>query len=138
MRIGDLAAATGVSVRSLRYYEEQGLLPADRTPSGQRSYAVPAVERVRLIQQLFAAGLPSRTIVQLLPCVDAGVATAESFALLVAERDRITAQLAELEAARDRLDEVIAISEHPTPEHCPALRDEPAPGSTPAVPALAA
>ncbi|MFJ7288678.1 MerR family transcriptional regulator [Curtobacterium sp. AB451] len=126
MRIGDLAAATGVSVRSLRYYEEQGLLRADRTPSGQRAYATPAIDRVRLIQQLFAAGLPSRTVVQLLPCVDAGVATDETFALLVAERDRITTQLAELEAARDRLDEVIAITEHPTPEHCPALRDRPA------------
>lgn len=123
MRIGDLAAATGASVRSLRYYEEQGLLAAERTAGGQRSYAVASVERVRLVQQLFAAGLPSRTIVQLLPCVDAGVATPESFALLVAERDRITAQLAELEGARARLDEVIAISEHPTPEHCPALRE---------------
>ncbi|MDM7884709.1 MULTISPECIES: MerR family transcriptional regulator [Curtobacterium] len=123
MRIGDLAAATGASVRSLRYYEQQGLLTATRTSGGQRSYAGTSVERVQLVQQLFAAGLPSRTIVQLLPCVDAGVATAESFALLVAERDRITAQLADLEAARARLDEVIAISEHPTPEHCPALRE---------------
>lgn len=123
MRIGDLAAATGASVRSLRYYEQQGLLTATRTSGGQRSYAGTSVERVRLVRQLFAAGLPSRTIVQLLPCVDAGVATAESFALLVAERDRITAQLADLEAARARLDEVIAISEHPTPEHCPALRE---------------
>ena len=122
MRIGDLAAATGVSVRSLRYYEEQGLLVSERTHSGQRTYAAPAVERVQLIQQLFAAGLPSRTIVQLLPCVDAGVATAESFALLRAERDRVETQIAELEAVRERLDEVIAISEHPTAEHCPALR----------------
>lgn len=124
MRIGDLAAATGVSVRSLRYYEEQGLLTADRTASGQRTYRPAAVERVRLVQQLFGAGLPSRTIVQLLPCVDAGVATPESYALLVSERDRITAQLAELEATRRHLDEVIAITEHPTAEHCPALRDQ--------------
>jgi DNA-binding transcriptional MerR regulator len=123
VRIGDLAAATGASVRSLRYYEEQGLLVATRTPSGQRTYGAPAVERVQLVQQLFAVGLPSRTIVQLLPCVDSGRATPESFALLVSERDRITAQLAELEAARERLDEVITISEHPTPEHCPALRE---------------
>lgn len=122
LRIGDLAAETGVSVRSLRYYEEQGLLTADRTASGQRTYGPSAVDRVRLVQQLFGAGLASRTIVQLLPCVDAGVATPESFALLVAERDRITAQLAELEATRRHLDEVIAITEHPTAEHCPALR----------------
>jgi DNA-binding transcriptional MerR regulator len=124
MRIGDLAAATSVSVRSLRYYEEQGLLRSTRTGGGQREYEPEAVERVRLVQQLFAAGLPSRTIVQLLPCVDAGASTPESFALLVSERDRITAQLAELEAARDRLDAVIEITKHPTPEHCPALRDQ--------------
>ncbi|KQS10202.1 MerR family transcriptional regulator [Curtobacterium sp. Leaf183] len=122
MRIGDLSARAGVSVRSLRYYEEQGLLVADRTAAGQRTYDDAAVERVRLVQQLYAAGLSSRTIAQLLPCVDAGVATPESFALLTDERDRITAQMAELRAARDRLDEVISISEHPTPEHCPALR----------------
>jgi DNA-binding transcriptional MerR regulator len=127
MRIGDLAAQTGASVRSLRYYEEQGMLTATRTASGQRTYGRDAVDRVRLVQQLFAAGLPSRTIVQLLPCVDAGRATPESFALLVQERDRITAQLAELTAARDRLDEVIDISEHPTPEHCPTLRVEQVP-----------
>lgn len=128
MRIGDLAAETGVSVRSLRYYEEQGLLTASRTASGQRVYTDAAVERVQLVQQLFAAGLASRTIVQLLPCVDRGESTPESFALLIAERDRITAQLAELESARQRLDEVIAITEHPTAEHCPALR-EPADGA---------
>ncbi|QQD77860.1 MerR family transcriptional regulator [Curtobacterium sp. YC1] len=126
MRIGDLAAETGVSVRSLRYYEEQGMLAADRTASGQRVYTAAAVERVQLVQQLFAAGLASRTIVQLLPCVDRGESTPESFALLLAERDRITAQLAELQAVRGRLDEVIAITEHPTAEHCPALRDRPA------------
>jgi DNA-binding transcriptional MerR regulator len=122
MRIGDLAARAGVSVRSLRYYEEQGLLAAARTASGQRTYDQAAVDRVRLVQQLYAAGLSSRTIAQLMPCVDAGVATPESEALLTRERDRITAQMAELQAARDRLDEVISITEHPTAEHCPALR----------------
>ncbi|MFI5897699.1 MerR family DNA-binding transcriptional regulator [Actinoplanes sp. NPDC051513] len=38
MRIGDLSAATGASTRSLRYYEEQGLLTSTRTPGGQRVY----------------------------------------------------------------------------------------------------
>ena len=47
MRIGDLAEHTGASVRSLRYYEEQGLLLADRTPSGQRTYDDDAVDDIR-------------------------------------------------------------------------------------------
>ncbi|KQO59727.1 MerR family transcriptional regulator [Curtobacterium sp. Leaf261] len=128
MRIGEVASRSGVSVRALRYYEEQGLLPADRTGSGQRTYDEPAVERVQLIQQLYAAGLPSRTILELLPCVDTGHASPESFALLTAERDRIGAQIRSLQQAQAKLDEVIHIAHNPTPEHCPALR-HPAPSA---------
>ncbi len=50
MRIGELAAKAGVSVRALRYYEEQGLLAATRTSSGQRTYPDTAVDRVLLVQ----------------------------------------------------------------------------------------
>lgn len=123
MRIGDVANRAGVSARALRYYEEQGLLASERTPSGQRTYAESAVERVQLIQQFFTAGLPSRTILQLLPCVDSGQASPEVFEMLSAERDRITAAMADLTAARDALDRLVDIAKHPTPEHCPALRD---------------
>ena len=110
MRIGELGGTAGVSVRALRYYEEQGLLKSERTPRGQRIYPPAAVERVQLIQQLYAAGLPSRTILDLLPCVDAGVSTPESRARLAAERDRIDRQITGLLATRDRLDAVIAIA----------------------------
>src|SRR5258708_4374886 len=60
MRIGELARRTGVSERSLRYYETQGLLRAERTPGGHREYGDWAVDRVIRIQALYAAGLPSR------------------------------------------------------------------------------
>jgi len=123
MRIGEVARRAGVSTRALRYYEEQGLLSSERTPSGQRVYPESAVERVRLIQQLFTAGLPSRTIVRLMPCIEAGVAAPEVFELMAAERARITASMADLAAARDSLDRMIAIANDPTPEHCPALRE---------------
>lgn len=75
MRIGELAAKAGVSTRALRYYEEQNLLSATRSPSGQRTYPDGAVDRVQLIQQLYAAGLASKSIVQLLLCVVTGEAT---------------------------------------------------------------
>ena len=110
MRIGELAERAGVSVRALRYYEEQGLLTAERSGSGQRHYAEPAVDRVQLIQHLYAAGLTSRTIADLMPCVDAKVSTPESRARLASERDRIDDQIAQLTLARDRLDAVIAFS----------------------------
>lgn len=126
MRIGEVAQRSGVSTRALRYYEEQGLIAASRTVSGQRTYAESAVDRVRLIQNFFAAGLPSRTILKLLPCYDTATATAETFALLEAERVRISESMDSLAAARNALDRMIDLAHHPAPEHCPALRETPA------------
>lgn len=107
MRIGELAARTGVSVRALRYYEEQALLTSDRSPSGQRHYPESAVDRIELIQQLYAAGLTSKGIVELMPCVVDGNATPELLDRLSVERDRIDGHIAELVGARNRLDSVI-------------------------------
>jgi DNA-binding transcriptional MerR regulator len=117
MRIGELARRTGVSERSLRYYEQQGLLAADRTPGGQRDYPEQAVDRVIRIQELFAAGLHSRKIARLLPCMrdsDGGpsrIATPELVTELVAERARIEKMMAELANSRDVLDDVIRAAE---------------------------
>ncbi|GAB3461945.1 MerR family transcriptional regulator [Streptomonospora sediminis] len=121
MRIGELAKRSGVSVRALRYYEEQRLLESARTPGGQRDYPEEAVDRVQLLQQLYAAGLASRTIVDLLPCVTTGRATSEMLEQVTAERDRIAARIAELGQAKDKLDSVI--------EHVAAARAAP-PGSS--------
>ncbi|MGN9780983.1 MerR family transcriptional regulator [Nonomuraea sp. ZG12] len=126
MRIGDVASRAGVSTRALRYYEEQGLLDPERTASGQRSYPESAVQRVRLIQHFYAAGLPSRTILHVLPCVDAGTATPEVLDVLSVERDRIAAKMAELEHALAQLDRVIDFARHP--DHCSAPRTR---GATP-------
>ncbi len=68
MRIGELAKATGVSTRSLRYYEEQGLLPAERLANGYREYTEQAVRQVAFIQDLYQAGLPSEVIRDIIPC----------------------------------------------------------------------
>jgi DNA-binding transcriptional MerR regulator len=108
MRIGDLAARTGVSVRALRYYEQQGLISAARTPAGQRVYPEAAVERVALIRMLLAAGLPSRTIVDILPCTRTGGISQEQRELLSAELDRIDHRIRALSDARDQLATLIA------------------------------
>jgi DNA-binding transcriptional MerR regulator len=117
MRIGELARRTGVSERSLRYYEEQGLLEAGRTPGGHREYPERAVDRVIRIQVLYAAGLSSRVIDGILPCMrdhDGGPneSTTESLAAeLRAERERIDRQIADLLRSREILDEVIATAD---------------------------
>ena len=112
MRIGSLAAATGVSVRSLRYYEEQGLLQAGRSASGQRFYLDGAVERVKLIRQLFAAGLCSSTMVDLIPCMsDSAERTPLLADRLRSERDRISRDIANLRQIRFALEQVIVQAE---------------------------
>ncbi|MFH0177932.1 MerR family transcriptional regulator [Streptomyces cacaoi] len=106
MRIGELASRAKVSVRSVRYYEEQGLLTSTRSASGQRHYTDSEVERVALIQALYTAGLSSRTIAELLPCVDAPSEANSDSALerMALERDRLSAHIADLVRTRDSLD----------------------------------
>lgn len=111
MRIGELSKRTGVSSRSLRYYEAQGLLTSSRSGAGQRHYSDAEVERVSLIRQLFDAGMSSRVIAAVLPCVetpgDPGIVE-EAFATMARERDRIDADIARLQEARNALDAVMA------------------------------
>ncbi|MFD6451769.1 MULTISPECIES: MerR family transcriptional regulator [unclassified Nocardia] len=113
MRIGELSKRTGVSPRSLRYYEAQGLLTSSRSGAGQRHYSDAEVQRVSLIRQLFAAGMSSRVIATVLPCVDIpgdlGVAE-ETFATMTRERDRIDAEIAHLTENRDALDALIRVN----------------------------
>ncbi|GAB3657158.1 MerR family transcriptional regulator [Glycomyces tarimensis] len=121
MRIGDLSKRTGVSVRALRYYEEQGLLEPERSPSGQRLYPESAVEKVAFFQDMYAAGLSSRRIAELLPCVDTGLTDEAQRRMLHAERDRIGDTVDRLQAALRRLDGVIEIAEARSAEAGPVM-----------------
>lgn len=95
LSIGDLAEVTGASPRSLRYYEEQGLLLAQRTPAGHRRYEHEAVDRVALVQRLFAAGLTSTEIRPVLPG-------------MIAEEHRTGALVTALRGYRERLQQEVA------------------------------
>lgn len=112
MRIGELAERAGVSVRSLRYYEEQGLLASTRSPSGQRHYVESDVAHVKFLQRMYAAGLSSRTIVEVLPCSTApSEANSDAaFDRLVLERDRLSAHIEELIRTREALDGIIGLN----------------------------
>lgn len=115
MRIGELARAVGVSVRSLRYYEQHGLLEPVRSAGGHRAYRPADVDQVRRVRILLAAGIPVATIAELLPCMDERDGTLASGCPeltdeLLAERARISAALGDLHAARDALDAVLAAS----------------------------
>ncbi|WP_328916103.1 MULTISPECIES: MerR family transcriptional regulator [unclassified Streptomyces] len=109
MRIGQLSERTGTSRRLLRYYEEQGLLVSDRAPNGYREYDERYVERVLQIRGLLDAGLPTRIIRQILPCLNGpgalyvSDATPETIATLEHERDRMTERIHFLVRNRDAI-----------------------------------
>ncbi|MET9357158.1 MerR family transcriptional regulator [Streptomyces sp. NPDC006617] len=109
MRIGELSARTGASRRSLRYYEEQGLLVSSRSPSAQRHYEDEHVQRVRLIQAFLAAGMASGTIAEMAPCMSEPTEDRARRALDIMgrERARLSEAIEGLAAARDALDHLI-------------------------------
>jgi MerR family Zn(II)-responsive transcriptional regulator of zntA len=58
MRIGELAAATGTTATTLRFYERAGILSSPRrTPAGYRDYDDAAVARVDFVRRGREAGL---------------------------------------------------------------------------------
>lgn len=64
--IGQLAEASGVSVRTLRFYEEKGFLNPARTESGYRRYSERDERRLAQVMAMRSCGLPLATIGQLL------------------------------------------------------------------------
>lgn len=69
MKIGELSLRTGVSIRSLRYYEQQGLLAPLRNEKGYREYTPFAEEQVKNIQLYLNLGLSTEQISSFLHCV---------------------------------------------------------------------
>jgi DNA-binding transcriptional MerR regulator len=84
--IGELARRTGLTVKTIRYYSDAGLVPpTDRTPAGYRRYSPDAVARLGLIRTLRELGLDLATIRKVLDHEKAlsDVATAHAEALTI-------------------------------------------------------
>ena len=69
--IGDLAAATGTTVNTIRFYEEIGLMPkAARTESGRRTYGISELLRLSFIRHARAMGFPLDEVRSLMELAD--------------------------------------------------------------------
>ncbi|MBB4933249.1 DNA-binding transcriptional MerR regulator [Lipingzhangella halophila] len=108
MRIGELSRLTGASPRSLRYYEQLGLITAERRNNGYRDYPDSAVTVVGNIRALLAAGLAMAEIQQVGDCLYAGdLAETEVCDHIIELYERrlagVEANLADLADVRERL-----------------------------------
>ncbi|MCH8991615.1 MAG: heavy metal-responsive transcriptional regulator [Acidobacteria bacterium] len=76
MRIGELAQEIGVNTKTIRYYEDIGVLPPpDRAPNGYRDYGGEAVGRLRFVRDAQATGLTLTEIASILDLRGQGEAT---------------------------------------------------------------
>jgi DNA-binding transcriptional MerR regulator len=109
--IGQVAEATGVAAKTIRYYEEIGVLPSpSRTASGYRQYDEPGVQRVRFIRRARALGLPLRHLKTLTATLNGGPRPALRPRLLALVREQLSAvrdQIAELQRLQGDLEQVL-------------------------------
>lgn len=107
MRIGELADRTGVSPRSLRYYEQQGLLAPHRAGNGYRAYDELDAVRVANIKELLDAGL---TLDDVRPALEKGCLEAplRHAAFCAEQLDRAHDRLATLDERITALQELRA------------------------------
>lgn len=105
MKISEVAALTNTSTKTLRFYENSGLLPPPaRTASGYRNYGPEIVDRLRFIHRGQAAGLALQEVRQILAIHDRGEAPCAHVRQLLSTRiDEVRAQIAELIALEGHL-----------------------------------
>ncbi len=105
MKIGEIAGRAGVPAKTIRFWEDQGLLPAPaRTATGYRDYDPAILERLAFIRHAQAAGLTLGHIRQVLDIRDSGEPPCVHVTDLIARRlGEVEARLAELARARDQL-----------------------------------
>ena len=103
--IGELAARTGRSVHTIRWYEQQGLLPPVPRLSGQRIYSNRHVEWMELMDRLRLSGMPIAELRRYTALAQRGAATlAQTREVLLAHRERVQAQIAQWNQAQKIID----------------------------------
>jgi MerR family transcriptional regulator, redox-sensitive transcriptional activator SoxR len=109
LTIGQVSARSGVAASALRYYEDQGLVAATRTPGGARRYARSVLRRLAFVRAAQNVGLSLAEIRDALATLPGDrPPTAQDWARLSRGwRDRLDEQIAALVQLRDGLDSCI-------------------------------
>lgn len=110
LTIGQVAKTSGVAAKTIRYYEQIGVLPVpSRSASGYRLYDQAGVERLRLIRRARSLGLPLRQLKTLTNTLNGGPRPALRPRLLELVGEQLAAvqdQIAGLELLRQHLEQV--------------------------------
>ncbi len=105
--IGDLANETGVKTRTIRFYEEKGLLPRPRrSESGYRLYSEQDIKLLRLVRSARSLGLSIRDVGGLLATAEhnsCGSFQGQAARLIVDKLEQVEASIREMEALKEDL-----------------------------------
>ncbi|MFN7168524.1 MAG: MerR family transcriptional regulator [Pannonibacter sp.] len=109
MKIGDLAARTGLSVDTLRYYEKIGLIPAPlRDAGGRRVYDASILRWLQFLERLKATGMGIRDRLAYAELRARGAETArERRVMIERHRQKVVASLWEMQKTLELLDEKV-------------------------------
>lgn len=112
MRIGELAKRTGTTTRTLRFYEEQGLLDADRAANGYRDYSARHQRLITEIQTLQSIGFSLDETRPFVDCLraghEAGDSCGDSIQVYRRKIAEVDALLSRLSAVRTELHDKLA------------------------------
>lgn len=120
MKIGEIATRAGVSTKTIRYYENIGVIPdAERAPNGYRTYDQTTVDRLSFVRDAQAAGLSLTEINLILALRDEGETTCHHvISMLESHLNDVDRQLAELTRTRQRLEEMTRTARELDPSGC--------------------
>lgn len=111
LKIGDVATASGLAVKTIRYYEEIGLLTptVDRSRTGYRLFNQDVLNRLAFIKRAQSLGLSLQEIHQILNVHDQGqLPCGEVKQHLLSKVDAINQQIAQLEMLKSELQGILS------------------------------
>lgn len=122
MNIGTAARQTGLPPKTIRYYEEIGLLKADRASNGYRDYSTEDIHRLRFVQRARSLGFSVEECRQLLSLYsDRDRASADVKAIAQEKLGEIDRKIAELTSLRRMLGHLVTTCHGDARPDCPIL-----------------
>ena len=122
MNIGSVSQRSGLPAKTIRYYEDIGLIQPDRRDNGYRDYSTEGVHRLRFLQRSRGLGFSVEECRQLLSLYgDRHRESAEVKAIAEAKLSEIDRKLAELTGLRDMLKHLVANCAGDSRPECPVI-----------------